>query len=214
MLLAGCVVLAAGCRDKEGEPREGQTPSIQAAPPTERDRDARFATHHDRCVEMFVKAPGFGFERMRWPEHAASGHSVEGFPLALSQTDESNPGLDWRMHSLQLVSLLSQKRPGVYAAVTGMMTPNERPRLRDLDEFESAALVELKMGERVSFSATTSDMPRALHDHMKRWKHDKPARRFVRMLGAIRARPDCVKCHGEKKEGDLLGAFSYVFERP
>jgi hypothetical protein len=32
----------------------------------------------------------------------------------------------------------------------------------------------------------------------------------VRVLGSIRAAKQCLKCHGDAKEKDLLGAFSYT----
>ena len=34
-----------------------------------------------------------------------------------------------------------------------------------------------------------------------------------RMMAAIRARQDCLRCHSDYKEGDALGAFVYLLEQ-
>ena len=34
----------------------------------------------------------------------------------------------------------------------------------------------------------------------------------IRMLGALRASDDCLKCHTDSRKGDLLGAFSYTLK--
>jgi hypothetical protein len=62
---------------------------------------------------------------------------------------------------------------------------------RPLDDFEAERLPKLRAGEELS----TAQGPRR-----------------VRMLGAIRAQADCLRCHGVN-QGDLLGAFSYDLRR-
>jgi hypothetical protein len=61
---------------------------------------------------------------------------------------------------------------------------------RGLDIFETAGVQELLSGKDTYIRTKDS---------------------VVRMLGALRATDQCVRCHTEAKQGDLLGAFSYVF---
>ena len=35
--------------------------------------------------------------------------------------------------------------------------------------------------------------------------------RVIRMLGALRAGEQCLRCHTDNTKGDLLGALSYTF---
>jgi hypothetical protein len=65
-----------------------------------------------------------------------------------------------------------------------------QPETRSLDFFELAGLAELREGK------TT----------FVRHKEN-----IVRMLGALRATEQCLKCHSEASKGDLLGALSYTF---
>lgn len=69
-------------------------------------------------------------------------------------------------------------------------TSNHRGE-RLADPFETYALSQLKKG-----------------DALVRWEREG----FMRALGAIRAASSCLKCH-DGKEGDLLGAFTYEFEK-
>ncbi len=66
--------------------------------------------------------------------------------------------------------------------------PDLETRLPDM--FEAAGIVELKAGKE-TFVRTKDNV--------------------VRMLGALRASDMFLKCHNEKRKGDLLGAFSYTF---
>ena len=60
-------------------------------------------------------------------------------------------------------------------------------KTRGLDALETAALAKLKKGDEIVVTDVS--------DH-------------VHIVGAIRAKKDCMGCH-ECKEGTLLGAFSY-----
>lgn len=68
----------------------------------------------------------------------------------------------------------------------------EAPKIeiRALDTFEIAGVHELKDGKET----------------FVRHKGN-----VIRMLGALRAGEQCIKCHTGTKQGDLLGAFSYTF---
>lgn len=61
---------------------------------------------------------------------------------------------------------------------------------RSLDMFETAGVHELLSGKDVYIRTKDN---------------------VVRMLGALRATEQCIRCHTEAKSGDLLGAFSYAF---
>jgi len=61
---------------------------------------------------------------------------------------------------------------------------------RPLDLFETAGVAELMQGKDL-FVRNRGNV--------------------IRMLGALRATGQCVRCHKDRKEGDLLGAFSYTF---
>src|SRR5262245_8473744 len=70
VVLAGCAVVAAGCWEKETETRdEGQKPDVKAATVV---RQMHFTAHHEKCVELFVKAEGFGEERRPRLNHRQS----------------------------------------------------------------------------------------------------------------------------------------------
>lgn len=92
--------------------------------------------------------------------------------------------------SQNLVSMLLHPDPVVYVSET--MPAKEDLTItptRKLDAFEVAGLAELKKGNS-DFVRTTTD--------------------GARMFGAIRAGTKCLICHGDSKEGALLGAFSYT----
>lgn len=121
----------------------------------------------------------------------------------------------WRVGDVQLMSVDAKSSPAVYlngagpdhdadvkpgsavflrgvgpdhdrmkkAVATGRNTPT-----RKLDEFETRALARLRDGNDVALHSTADDM---------------------RMLGAIRARKECLECH-KAEVGSLLGAFTYT----
>ena len=63
---------------------------------------------------------------------------------------------------------------------------------RPLGEFETAALAKLRDGDDVVLQASSQEM---------------------RVLGAIRARNECLSCHKSAEVGTLLGAFTYTLHR-
>lgn len=118
---------------------------------------------------------------------------VAGFePHALREEESyrstpSDPAT-WRIDRLELVGVLRHEEPAVYVleGLPSMDQVADAPT-RPLDEFESAALAKLLAG---------SDL-----------EHEE-ASPGIRMLGALRAEPECLQCH-QANQGDLLGAFSY-----
>jgi len=196
LLFAGACLASLGCWDTE---EEGREEAVKPQPvPTDAAavlRERAFAAYHDRCVELFVKAEDFGVRRM-----PTVTHRLRDYPRSLQLPSEPRPGTPspeaatstWLMQKVELVSLLKHGEPGVYPAEGKMGSGLRRPKVRDLDEFEKRALADLQEGEQVRLTEASGT---------------------VRLLGALRARSDCLKCHSDKKEGDLLGALSYAFEQ-
>jgi hypothetical protein len=61
---------------------------------------------------------------------------------------------------------------------------------RPLDMFENAGLAELSDGKETFIREKGN---------------------VIRMMGALRARDQCLNCHTDNRKGDLLGALSYTF---
>jgi len=101
----------------------------------------------------------------------------------------SSPAVD----RVELVSLLTEYEPSVYV-LDEMATPAlaRQAKRRRLDEFEERGLEAVRRGENLV------------------WTREAP----TRMFGAIRARKNCLECHVEAKEGELLGAFTYYLTTP
>lgn len=101
----------------------------------------------------------------------------------------------WRVRQMELVSLLKHNPPVAYKdrGPVAMNRPAEKPRpTRSLNEMEVASLEALTEGKDRVFAWNAS------------------AER-LQLLGAIRAKDQCLKCH-DVKRGDLLGAFTYWIE--
>jgi hypothetical protein len=94
---------------------------------------------------------------------------------------------------VELLSLLTDDEPSVYV-LDEMATPPlaRHAKRRPLDEFERLGLDAVRRGEELV------------------WTREAP----TRMFGAIRAEADCLHCHANAKEGDLLGAFTYYLKIP
>jgi hypothetical protein len=98
----------------------------------------------------------------------------------------------WEAKNVDLVGLLLHPEPVVYPSEKipeGKKAHGETAETRPLDGFEVMGLDALNNGK---------DLFALERDGV------------VRMLGAVRANKTCLKCHDDKKDGDLLGAFSYT----
>ena len=108
----------------------------------------------------------------------------------------------WQLEEMHLVGIAKHKEPVVYLGEGGenhMAAPDKAAKKlakaraggnqpsRPPDTFESAALGDLRKGTELVVKTTAAEM---------------------RLVGAIRARADCVACH-DGGEGALLGAFTY-----
>lgn len=97
-----------------------------------------------------------------------------------------------QLKSLELVSLLKYDVPKVYVSDRFPdMKLLSKAKTRDLDSFESSSLKKLFGGEFVVVD-------------------ESPQR--MQVLGAVHAGETCIECHAVK-QGELLGAFSYKFNR-
>jgi hypothetical protein len=145
---------------------------------------------HRNSLRDFLDPRWFGYARDR--DHVAGfrPHRVSNYPLVDSFSGRTT--YRWRVYGLELVSLLKHAEPQVYLSdrLPRMEDLRDAPT-RELDEFEQEQLPRLRAGESV-VAATAANR--------------------VRMLGAIRARAECLNCH-QATQGELLGAFSYDLRR-
>jgi len=117
----------------------------------------------------------------------------------------------WRTRALQLVSLLKHDPPAVYedrapAKWQWELSRQELSRKRN----PSNAPQDLKMPTRALDSIETESLEklRAGTERVIAWNHQHQR---LQMLGAIRAKDRCLKCHDVAK-GELLGAFTFWIE--
>jgi hypothetical protein len=139
---------------------------------------------HLRNALNFLYPAGFGYIKDR--EHVA-GFRSHGFRYINrpAQVAERPVQID---HVL-LVGILMHDQPRVYLSdKLPSMDQLRSGRTRELDSFEEASLVSLKGGEDLCIVERDDTL---------------------RMLGALRATAQCLKCH-DASTGDLLGAFSYT----
>lgn len=183
---------------------------------------------HTEAFQHFINSPGFGASRM-WPtikvmprewkmpewtteELAKEQPSLKGekdLPLIhgltllrfggsktpqeraaeLAKRPTKKSQL-WEIKSVDLVGLVMQEEPVVYVSekIPDMKDLKNRPT-REMDLFESEGLGELMNGKAL-YVRTKADT--------------------IRVLGPIHASKACLKCHGDAKEGTMLGMFSYT----
>jgi hypothetical protein len=134
--------------------------------------------HEDNTVD-FLNPVGFGYVQDR--EHVAGfrPHQFRNQPQAPQR---------WRVGRLELVGLRKYAEPVVYQSANfPRMDELSQAPTRPLDAFEKEALARLRRGEDLMVQEASQQM---------------------RILGSIRAVPQCRSCH-RVQGGELLGAFSY-----
>jgi hypothetical protein len=197
--------------------------------------DAPFtpAEMHNRYVQDFIRKPGQGISRgfaappplSLWIELLAESQG-DRYPVvdrardesakynALTETLTLPDGTShsvrervWQLQTWNLMSVNAESGPVVYSAdahrkddlsninlhdlmkskmaATGATAPK-----RPLDAFETAGLAKLRAGEEVVVQSQGPEM---------------------RVLGAVRARTECVACH-KVDVGTTLGAFTYTLK--
>jgi len=132
----------------------------------------------------------------RWKAQDEDPASDRSYPIRIPDIGSSRlyskiVGQNYAVLRVDLVSLLVHQKPLVYVSEKLPNMEELSPDvMRELDPFEKAALVKLENGESL----------------VARQKDDT-----ILMLGPIRASGKCLECHSVR-EGDLLGAFSYVLK--
>lgn len=113
-------------------------------------------------------------------------------PPMLDRAGELNLGsARYTIDRLELVGVLNGPDPVVYAPIRHNVKTVDDYRGRALTAFETKALAKLRAGGFMDMAEGA-----------------KPGTLMV--FGALRGDGSCLKCHKDKKEGDLLGAFTYV----
>jgi hypothetical protein len=177
---------------------------------------------HRHVVDEFIRRPGAGVGRLEprfvpqeWlelvPESLAEGHvpsagsepqppRYDDLKETLTLSDGAKRSVRervWLLREQRLMSASAKSGPAVYVldaraqhdlmSAKTVATSKNTPT-RKLDDFETRALAQLRDGNDVALHSSASEM---------------------RVLGAIRARQECLECH-KIEAGSLLGAFSYT----
>jgi hypothetical protein len=181
-------------------PQPGESPALSAGdlvykaptdgghPAAGVERGALQSLHWESSGE-FLNPLCFGYVRDRGHVAGFISHRFTRYPYKSIQTEGDG---QWRFESLDLISFLKHPQPVAYVSkhLPRMDELRDAPT-RPLDDFEAENLPKLRAGEELA----SAQGPRR-----------------VRMIGAIRARDECLKCH-TAEAGELLGAFSYDLRR-
>ena len=145
---------------------------------------------HERSELDFLLPESFGFIQSK---NQVAGFSSHAFHFPTIPLDDEQDGT-WVLKNLQLISLLKFDEPRAYVLDhlprMDHLTSDQIPTRR-LDSFEKVALSDLLADEDYVINETATT---------------------IRMLGSLRAARDCLDCHSVRR-GELLGAFTYEFER-
>jgi hypothetical protein len=164
-------------------------PDKEAAVPASGLNHNELRVYHRLGLDDFADPLGFGFVRDRRQVAGFLSHRFTRYP---PKPGKEADAAHWRIESLDLVSLLKHPEPVAYVSkhLPRMDELRDAPT-RPLDEFEAERLPNVRAGEEISAAYGP---------------------RRIRLLGAIRARDACLKCHSVDP-GELLGAFSYDLRR-
>jgi len=165
------------------------------------DPSDRLLFAHEDMVNSFLDVPQkFGFYRMA-EMHASSARLAKHGGVTSPRSEWNEGGVRYALHpNWGLVGGIVENDLKVYTLkqvpfltipMANWTAEQKKIEQRATDSFEGYALTQLRKGEAVV-----------------RW--ERPG--FMRAMGAIRANEVCLRCH-EVKAGDLLGAFTYEFEK-
>ena len=151
--------------------------------------DAALHRMHDAFVEAFIDSQGFGKRRVTPMMVRMRYYQFEGV------------GEKGRcVFDVELVGVARHDPPVVHAAsFMGFQHPDGDPGLRA----SPASTRGLQPWEREALAA--------LHAGKELVVRNTP--RGERAMGAIRARPACLSCHEDHREGDVLDALGYGLGR-
>ena len=153
------------------------------------DDEATLGRMHDDFVDAFVDSQGFGKTRVTPMMVRMRHYQFEGF------------GDDGRcVRDVELVGIARHDPPVVYPAnFMGFQHHDGDAALR----LPAMPARTLQAWERDAVATLEAGRPIVLHT--------TPG--GERAMGAIRARRDCLSCHADHREGDVLGALSYGLGR-
>jgi hypothetical protein len=144
--------------------------------------------HRDGVLD-FVNPKGFGYVQDREHVTGFQPHQFRAMPKVPASPAKN---VRWRIHNLELVSLLTHEEPVAYLSEhLPRMDELHDAKTRPLTAFEKQALAVLQGGEDLKTESTANR---------------------IQMLGSIRAVKQCLSCHSVER-GELLGAFSYTLHR-
>lgn len=155
--------------------------------PLKQERQIAGFDYHFAASKDFLNPETFGYVNQQREVAGFIEHAFHNAPPSLQHDSRV-----WSLTGLKLVSLLQFDEPQVYQSenlprmdeISSMTVPT-----RDLDSFEAGALKQLLDGDETVLVTEGNQM---------------------RMLGALRARNQCMECHNVD-HGELLGAFTYRF---
>lgn len=170
--------------------------------------ESRHAASTDNSESQGANEPSTAFSQIQMEDDRSTDARTQAIP----PQDESEATAErlggrtarWTSARMQLVSLIMNEVPVAYSSsgsdierrgIDQIPAANldmgrsiySKEQLRSLDSFEREALTRLQAGESVVVESAPGE---------------------IRMLGAIRAKRDCLNCH-RNTQGDLLGAFTY-----
>jgi hypothetical protein len=146
---------------------------------------------HDFFVASFIATPGMGSGRMvpmRLQFDPQQRLELPDDEESVSQAPQRARATAWMISELELIGIAKHDQPVVFTRI-GHGTGE---RERSLNDFEGQAVAALRSGKSI--------VSRRSDDGML-------------LIGAIRARSTCLRCHRSHREGDVLGAFRYVLQK-
>ncbi|HVU39041.1 MAG TPA: hypothetical protein VHC95_11960 [Opitutales bacterium] len=163
--------------------------------------DQRWASEDEMnryFVKRFIDSANFGNARMFSLPMVVIDDGMRLVPSDSGQPGPTSPNaLAYRVEDIELIGVAKHPQPVAFVSTRHVRTyENADPKqgaTRALTEFELKALEQLQAGPDTAVF------------------EEKDGGRIV--VGAIRAREDCLQCHTRYKTGDLLGAFSYRLQR-
>jgi hypothetical protein len=126
------------------------------------------------------------------PPSDTSSAALNGVSRSKSAAEPQFDEKVWKVAELQLIGLMLHDHPVAYDKHHLMEQIDGPSQLRELNPFETASLTNLRAGA----------------ERVMAWDNGHGC---LQVLGAIRAKENCLKCH-DVKIGHLLGAFTYRIE--
>jgi hypothetical protein len=138
-----------------------------------------FSEMNDMFADRFVSRKGFGFSRM----------------LDLEKIKTINiAGKPHHIGKVQLIGITEHKVPMLFQTHADANRENiKKAKKRALTAGEDRALARIRAGSEWVIAANAK----------------QTGKNHSVLVGALRARESCLKCHDDNEKGDLLGAFRY-----